>query len=462
MEKPVIPVTVKGRYFWRGDKRFMVNGVVYQLGKTRSDGSRIHLDPLADEQLETLQRSVSLFKELRLNTLFILYIDETKCHDAAMDLLAEAGIYVLIDAQCLCGQRRDLSCHKPSATYTPQLLASCFRAVDVMASYPNTLGLIVANEFISSLRVTSAAPFLRALTRDIKKYMTLATKQGQRVLPVGVSAADISHLLKTQLDYFSAGSDEEAIDFFAFNNFDCVGQWFMIKSGTTPLADMFSSAHIPVFFSQYSSAETRARPFFDTRSLYTNDEMLRVFSGGMVYEFFDGPGRFGLVRHGTTSHGTVSLKKQDDFASLQLALNEFFPPRRLEQRTAKLQLLTEEDEPLDPSYTVISRRDIDVSSVGATTVFAGGKPPMPRRTYEWQASHEIPEAPIDWAALEAQIDEKIMDDEWTDVQADVHDMAVDDLTFGIRDKLIIDDDSQFIREDYRDYQRERDRTCKVI
>lgn len=84
-----------------------------------------------------------------------------------------------------------------------------------MASYPNTLGFIIANEFINSLRVTSAAPFLRALTRDVKKYMALAARQGQRIIPVGVSAADISYLLKTQFDYFSAGSDEEAIDFFA-------------------------------------------------------------------------------------------------------------------------------------------------------------------------------------------------------------------------------------------------------
>ncbi|XXH02849.1 hypothetical protein Hte_009237 [Hypoxylon texense] len=36
---------------------------------------------------------------------------------------------------------------------------------------------IIANEFISnSLRVTSAAPFLRALTQDIKKYIILAAK----------------------------------------------------------------------------------------------------------------------------------------------------------------------------------------------------------------------------------------------------------------------------------------------
>lgn len=234
---------------------------------------------------------------------------------------------------------------------------------------------------------------------------------------------------------------------------------------------MFSSAHIPVFFSQYGNAEIPARPFFDTRAIYTNDEMLRVFSGGVVYEFFDGPGRFGLVRH-ATSHGTVHLKKLNDFSSLKTVLDQFFPPPRLEQRTAKMLLPpppppAEEEPALDPSYAVISRKDLDApSSSSARTAAAPARrdgPPMPRRTAEWQASHRIPESPMDWAELEAQIEENIKDSEWTDVQKDMLDMAVDELAFGIRDKLIIDDDSHFGAENGGDLGNDykKGRACRV-
>ncbi|KAI1780895.1 glycoside hydrolase family 72 protein [Hypoxylon cercidicola] len=445
MEKPVIPVTVKGRYFWKGDKRFIVNGVVYQLGKVRKDRSRIHLDPLADDQLETLQRSIPLLKELRLNALFVYYVDETKNHDAAMTLLADAGIYVLAS---LCGQRRDLSCYRPSETYTPQLLASCFRAIDVMSQYPNTLGFVIANEFINSLRVTSAANYLRALTRDVKKYIALAARQNQRVVPVGISAADISYLLKTQFDYFSAGSDEEAIDFFSFNNSNCVGQWSMIKSGGASLADIFRTAHIPVFFSQYGFNDIPCRPFFNTRAIYTNDDMLRVFSGGIANEFFDG-----LVRR-STSGGTVKIKKLDDFGSLKTVLGQFFPPI-LRERIPKT---PPEEELFDPSYAFVSLGDCEVT-VGASTP---ERPQMPRRTADWQASHKLPASPMDWAELEERIEENIKDSEWTDVQKEILDMAVDDLAFGIRDRLIIDDDGCVGNEnggDHNDYNRGR--TCRV-
>lgn len=77
-------------------------------------------DPLAEDRLEELETSIPLFKELGLNTLFVCrslnerllfhpsqggslsyipgktdFIEPSKNHDAAMDLLAKAGIYVV-------------------------------------------------------------------------------------------------------------------------------------------------------------------------------------------------------------------------------------------------------------------------------------------------------------------------------------------------------------------------------
>jgi 1,3-beta-glucanosyltransferase GAS5 len=91
-----------------------------------------------------------------------------------------------------------------------------FATIDCMAQYPNTLGLIVANEVLNSGDSTIASPVIRAVTRDVKSYMATAAEiTGQRQLPVGYSASTCHLILKPTLDYFAAGPSEEAIDFFS-------------------------------------------------------------------------------------------------------------------------------------------------------------------------------------------------------------------------------------------------------
>lgn len=80
-----IPIHSKGRYFFKGDQRvstlasmpvqsrcgansdiqFLIKGVVYRL---HGEGP---IDPLVDDRLDDLQRDITLFKELGLNTLFV-------------------------------------------------------------------------------------------------------------------------------------------------------------------------------------------------------------------------------------------------------------------------------------------------------------------------------------------------------------------------------------------------------
>lgn len=104
----------------------------------------------------------------------------------------------------------------PFESYTADLLQSFFRAVDCMAAYNNTLGLLVANELIDSFPSTIVAPVVRAVTRDVKRYMALAAEaDGQRILPVGVNSSDVESLIRQQFEYFSAGDEHEAIDFYS-------------------------------------------------------------------------------------------------------------------------------------------------------------------------------------------------------------------------------------------------------
>lgn len=84
-----------------------------------------------------------------------------------------------------------------------------------MSHYPNTLGAVVANGALSTIYSTSAAPMIKTVIRDVKRYMATAwASVGQRKLPLGYSASSTRLILKTTFDYFSAGTQGETVDFF--------------------------------------------------------------------------------------------------------------------------------------------------------------------------------------------------------------------------------------------------------
>lgn len=103
----------------------------------------------------------------------------------------------------------------PFESYNQELLEHCFSTVDCMATYPNTLGVLVANEVINDHASTAAESVIRAVTRDVKRYMAMAREaSAQRVLPVGYSAADVRMFTRSTFDYLNAGSQDESIDFY--------------------------------------------------------------------------------------------------------------------------------------------------------------------------------------------------------------------------------------------------------
>lgn len=72
--------------------------------------------------------------------------------------------------------------------YTTQLLEDCFATVDCMAQFPNAMGVIVANGALSTIYSTSAAPMIKTVIRDVKRYMATAAKTlEQRQLPGKIS-----------------------------------------------------------------------------------------------------------------------------------------------------------------------------------------------------------------------------------------------------------------------------------
>lgn len=99
--------------------------------------------------------------------------------------------------------------------YTPRLLEECFAVTECMSQYNNTLGIVVANGALSTVYSTAAAPMIKMVIRDVKRYMAVAQESaGQRQLPLGYSASNSRLILRTTFNYFTAGQPQETVDFF--------------------------------------------------------------------------------------------------------------------------------------------------------------------------------------------------------------------------------------------------------
>ncbi|KJX95455.1 hypothetical protein TI39_contig4112g00020 [Zymoseptoria brevis] len=331
-------VTLKERYFWRGDKRFLVRGVVYQLGHEEWQNDRF--DALSDERLSRLQADISLFEKLGINTIFAYSIDVSKSHDRAMKLLEEAGIYVLVVRRSLpCIRRND-----PPASYTASLLQHYFKTLDVMSRYKNTLGVLAANVLVNNHASEACIPVIAAVIRDMKQYMRLkADATGQRILPVGYAAAASDDRNLRMLDFLCSQDQKFSIDFWTFTCYERFGDADQQPSRAHVLAKQYLDAKIPVFISEYGSQPPRPRQFDETRVLFSR-AMTEALSGGCVYEFFAGVNGYGLVWYASdeskatsnltdkmgssrevvdkrrTHDGTLSIL--EDFVNYQKALGE--------------------------------------------------------------------------------------------------------------------------------------------
>ena len=160
-------------------------------------------------------------------------IDHNKSHEIAMRLLKESGIYVFVvckrlslqmrgkcssahgKAKCLSTPQASINRLDPYGSYRPQLLAHYFKTVDCLSQYYNVIGVIAANSVINAPSNTNAAEIIRAVVRDLKRYMRAKARlNNQRVLAVGVSNAFVPEDEATMPRYFFAGQTEDRADFW--------------------------------------------------------------------------------------------------------------------------------------------------------------------------------------------------------------------------------------------------------
>ncbi|KAL2360189.1 beta-glucanosyltransferase [Blastomyces dermatitidis] len=310
-ESKITPVTVKG------------NAIINQLVRTKrtleppvskarivfaeiisQGGASKVKDPIADP--EVCKRDIAKFKELGLNTIRIYTVDNSKDHDECMQALADAGIYLVLDVNT---PKYSINRMEPEISYNDVYLQNVFATVAMFAKYDNTLAFFSGNEVINDGPTSKTAPYVKAVTRDIRQFIR---KQGLREVPVGYSAADVDSNRLQMAQYMNCGPDDERSDFFAFNDYSWCDPSTFEKAGWDKKVELFSGYGLPLFLSEYG-CNTNTREWNEVKALYS-EKMTSVYSGGLAYEYSQEPNNYGLVE---LKDGKVKTRK--DFDTLKKA-----------------------------------------------------------------------------------------------------------------------------------------------
>jgi 1,3-beta-glucanosyltransferase GAS5 len=204
-----------------------------------------------------------------------------------MSALADAGIYLVLDVNT---PFYSLNRADPNPSYNDVYLQNVFATVDAFAKYDNTLAFFSGNEVINDPASSAAAPYVKAVTRDIRQYIR---NRQYRTIPVGYSAADVQENRLEMAEFMNCGTDDERSDFFAFNDYSWCDPSSFQQSGWDQKVKNFTGYGLPLFLSEYG-CNTNTRKFEEVASLYSTD-MTGVYSGGLVYEYSQEASNYGLV-----------------------------------------------------------------------------------------------------------------------------------------------------------------------
>ncbi|KAK6455071.1 pH responsive protein 1 precursor [Scheffersomyces xylosifermentans] len=309
--KTTPPVEVVGNkfYFSNNGSQFLMRGIAYQQNTANATDEVSFIDPLADEA--SCKRDVKYFQEANTNTLRVYAVNASLDHDACMKLFSDAGIYIIADLS-----EPDLSVNRDSPEWNLDLYKRYTEVVDMFQQYPNVLGFFAGNEVTNNKTNTDASAFVKAAVRDTKKYIK---DKKYRNIPVGYSSNDDDDTRIAIADYFSCGDLEDRADFFGINMYSWCGDSSFQISGYKDRTEEFSNLTIPVFFSEYGCNIKRPRKFTEVRSLFS-EEMTDVWSGGIVYMYFEEENEYGLV-----SIDGDSVVTLDDFSYYVSEINNISP-----------------------------------------------------------------------------------------------------------------------------------------
>lgn len=295
-----------------------MKGVAYQQG-IQVDGAPVALDhkytdPLADTTSCT--RDVPILKKAGTNTIRVYAVDPEKDHSVCMKLLDDAGIYVVAD---LSSPAESIDRVNPS--WTLDHLERYTKVIDELAKYSNVIGFFAGNEVANNASYTKSAAFVKAAVRDSKKF--IKDQNYGRWLGVGYANNDDAETRDNLASYFNCGEPEESVDFWGFNIYEWCGDSTFEKSGYEERTKEFEKYSVPAFFAEYgcniNPGGGANRLFQDTGVLYS-DKMNKVWSGGIVYGYFQEENDYGLVN--IKGNSAVPNKGYSNLAS-QISASSF-------------------------------------------------------------------------------------------------------------------------------------------
>ncbi|ONH67671.1 hypothetical protein BON22_2603 [Cyberlindnera fabianii] len=310
------PIGIHGRYFIDTVTRqpFFLKGIDYQPGGSSAVTESI--DPLSDPN--TCARDIILFQELNINTIRVYSINPDLDHDVCMSMLASAGIYLVLDVNSpLQGQH--MNRYEPWTSYNEDYLEHVFKAIEQFSGYNNTLGFFAGNEIVNDKKsARNSPPFIKNLIKDMKLYIDA---HSPRSIPVGYSAADDLNFRVSLSKYLECtdGSFVDSVDFYGVNTYQWCGEQTFYTSGYDALTLDYEDYVRPVFFSEFGCNAISPRVFEEVSSIF-GDEMIGVFSGGLVYEYSQEPNNYGLVE--IDDKGAVRLMKDFDYLKVQYTSTE--------------------------------------------------------------------------------------------------------------------------------------------
>ena len=247
-------------------------------------------------------------QRLGVNAIRVYNLDPDLDHSTCASIFNAAGIYMILDVNSPL-PNQSLNRGAPWESYTSDYVERIFDVVEAFMHFNNTLGFFSGNEVINEESVPEVPSYIRAVTRDLKDYISA---RAPRPIPVGYSAADVRPLLMGTFNYFSCGLDNDTsskIDFFGLNSYSWCGDASFQSSGYDVLVGDFGNTTIPLFFSEYGCNQVTPRVFTEVPVLYS-ENMTIVFSGGLIYEYSEEPNNFGLVN--LNDNDTVSILQDYD------------------------------------------------------------------------------------------------------------------------------------------------------
>jgi len=162
---------------------------------------------------------------------------------------------------------------------------------------------------------------VKAAVRDTKAYIAL---KGYRTMGVGYAADDDASVRAEVSSYLNCGDASTSIDFWGYNIYEWCGNSDYVTSGYAARTAEFQDYNVPVFFAEYGcntqGGGAAGRKFTEVAALYGSN-MSEVFSGGIVYEYFQETNDYGLV----STIDDTSVSTLADFAPFSSQIHAVSP-----------------------------------------------------------------------------------------------------------------------------------------